>query len=168
MTNSFHWPAVGRPEFPDLALDAPCCESSCYYGPERCTCWEPVYNLDQQFVDEQARALLAAGIEPNTRSLMCVDCAYRPGSPEKSADPTYQGDADELERIAREDRFWCHQGTRRPVKWVHRSGAEIPGHPASYRPPVVDAVPYKANGTPSDLCAGWAARRKALSAPKRE
>lgn len=55
--------------------------------------------------------------------------------------------------------FACHQGMRRPVKWVHPSGAEVLGHPAGYAPPIVDGVPYKADGTPGDLCGGWFLRR---------
>lgn len=153
--------------FPDAGNGA-CCMGAAMRGPNSCTCWQPVYDLDQADPDPNAVQLLAGGIEPNTRTQMCVDCAYRPGSPEKSGDPTYQGDGDELERIAREDRFWCHQGTRRPVRWVHPSGVEVPGHPGSYRPPIIGAVPYKADGSPSDLCAGWAARHRALTAPKRE
>lgn len=166
---TIHWPAADRPQFPDLGLDVPCCESSVYYGPEQCTCWEPVYNLEQQPVDEQARQLLGAGLEPVTRKQMCGDCAYRPGSPEKSGDESYRGDADFLEHIAAKgERFWCHQGLRIPTKWVHPSGAELPGHPGAYRPPIHDAVPYQADGRPGELCAGWAARNRALHPERRE
>lgn len=52
---------------------------------------------------------------PVTRRLMCDDCAYRPGSPEKSGDPMYRGDATDLEMIAETGTFFCHQGLRRIV-----------------------------------------------------
>lgn len=154
---------VGQPEFPPVG-DGGCCDGEIIYGPRGCTCWEPVYDREQQPVDEQTQQLLAAGIEPNTRDRMCGDCAYRPGSPEKNGDPTYAGDPEFLERIASDDeRFWCHQGMRRPIRWVHPSGVEIPGHAGAYRPPIVDNVPYKADGAPGELCAGWTARRNALT-----
>ena len=154
-----HW----SNDFPDTG--GICCTGAAVYGPSRCTCWEPVYDLDQTEPDETAVRLLAGGIEPSTRRQMCHDCAYRPDSPERSGDDTYQGDEDFLADLAvTGDRFWCHQGTRRPVKWVHPSGAEHPGHPGGYAPPIVNSVPYKADGTPSELCAGWAARRRALEA----
>jgi hypothetical protein len=50
-----------------------------------------------------------------------------------------------------------------PVAYRHPSGAEIPGHPAGYDPPIVDGVPCKADGTPADLCAGWLLRCAKLS-----
>lgn len=151
----------GAENFPP-AGDGSCCYGAAIYGPHRCTCWTPVYDLDQQPVDGQSVKLLAAGVEPVTRRLMCEDCAYRPGSPERSGDPSYVGDADRLEEIAAADRFWCHQGIRKPVKWRHPSGVEIDAHPGAYRPPSHDGVPYRADGTPAELCAGWDARRRAL------
>jgi hypothetical protein len=163
---TIHWPDPSRPDnFPDLQLNEPCCENVANGDHILCTCWEPIYNLDQQPVDEQARKLLAAGIEPVTRKAMCGDCAYRPGSPEKSGDESYRGDAEFLERIAAHgERFWCHTGMRVPVKWVHPSGAELPGHRGAYRPPIHDAIPYQADGSPAELCAGWDARNRALTA----
>ena len=151
-------------EWPDTGLTEPCCEGSMLDGPGRCTCWEPIWNTEQQPLDDTAARLLAAGVEPTVRPSMCGDCAYRPDSPEKSGNPTFQGDADFLERIAREGhRFWCHDGNRIAARWRHpKTGMEIPGHPAAYKPPIKDNVPYKADGTPSFVCAGWAARRRAL------
>lgn len=67
-----------------------------------------------------------------------------------------------LDRIAAIDRFWCHQGMRRPLYWEHPAGVRITGSPADYDPPIEDLVPFKADGTPADLCAGWAARSRAL------
>lgn len=153
-------------KWPDPGLEEPCCESSAYDGPGACTCWEPIYNTKQQKPDETAVKLLDAGVTPTVRPSMCGDCAYRPGSPEKSGDPTYSGSADFLEGIAeRGERFWCHDGNLIAVTWRHpKTGMEIPGHPGAYCPPIVKAVPYKADGSPSFLCAGWDARRRALAA----
>ncbi|TCO57166.1 hypothetical protein [Actinocrispum wychmicini] len=150
--------------FPDVSDG--CCLGRVEDGPASCTCWRPVYDLEQQPIDEHARQLLADGIQPNTRTQMCGDCAYRPHSPEMSGDPTYAGDADHLEQLARDAwRFWCHQGMRIPVKWVHPTGAEVPGHAGSYQPPMDTrlGVPFRADGTPAELCAGWDARRRAVA-----
>jgi hypothetical protein len=136
-------------EMPDLG--SPCCYGSVYSGPQACTCWEPVYDLEQQ-PPKPAR--------PSLRTKPCDDCAYRGGSPERRGDPDYAGDADELERIVQAgEPFFCHQGIRKPVGYQHPSGAYVKGHAASYDPPIVDGVPYRADGTAADLCAGWSARR---------
>lgn len=96
------------------------------------------------------------------RTARCSDCAYLANSPERRGEDGYQGDPESLEQMVRDGSpFACHQGIRKPVKYVHPSGAEVPGHPAAYNPPVIDGVPYKADGTPADLCAGWSARRLA-------
>ena len=56
--------------------------------------------------------------------------------------------------------FFCHQGIRKPIAWRHPpSGTEIPGHPGGYDPPIRDGVPYKADGSPAFICAGWLLRR---------
>jgi hypothetical protein len=154
---------VGNPDLPDTG--STCCYGAAVYGPDRCTCWVPVFDVDQAAPDELTVRLLAGGVQPVTRRAMCGDCAYRPGSPEKNGEPGHAGDEDFLEEIAAGgERFWCHQGIRRPIVWRHPSGMEIPGHPAGYAPPQVDAVPYRADGTPAELCAGWDARRRALAA----
>lgn len=143
-----------RPDFPDLNL-------GCCYGAtmrNTCTCWRPVY-------DAPGQADPIDGMTPTVRPGMCGDCAYRPGSPEKAGDPEHRGDASELERLAAAgEPFYCHDGMRRIVRWVHPSGAEVPGHPADYAPPIAGSVPYRANGAPGYLCAGWNARRRALEA----
>ena len=92
---------------------------------------------------------------------MCATCAYRPASPERRGEDGYAGDEDLLdELVATGSPFYCHQGIRKPVAWRHvPSGTEIPGHPGGYDPPILDAVPYKADGSPADLCAGWLLRR---------
>jgi hypothetical protein len=161
-----------EPRFPETG-DPGCCEGAAILGPHRCTCWQPVFDLEQAPVDQETLALLNAGVEPNTRRRMCEDnqagdrgCAYRPGSPERNGDPHFQGDAEFLENLAAQDRrFWCHQGMRKITAWRHPSGMEIPDEPgAAYDPPIVGNVPWKADGTPGELCAGWAARRRALAA----
>ena len=135
----------------DLPDAGPCCKGAAVYGKDRCTCWEPVYDLEQQ--------PLAPG-EMGLRVRPCADCAYRKNSPERRGEDGYQGDAEFLDELVVTGEFFaCHQGIRRPVAWRHPSGAEIPGHPAGYDPPLHDGKPYKADGTPADLCAGWAARR---------
>lgn len=150
-------------KFPPVG-DGSCCWGALLRGPISCTCWEPVYDTEQQPVDQDAARLLSAGCAPVTRTTMCHDCAYRPDSPEKRGDESYNGDAEFLERIARDaEGFWCHQGMRIPTGWRHPSGAEISGSPGGYTPPRVDGVPYRADGTPAELCAGWDARRRALA-----
>ena len=158
----------GNPDFPDVGNDEiPCCEASFYIGPAACTCWTPVYDRDQAPIDQDAARALAAGVTPTVRpDGMCGDCAYRPNSPEKNRDPDYAGTAAELERLAASptDRFFCHDGIRRVIKWVHPSGAEFIGPPSDYRPPIHERVPYQADGQPGYACAGWDARRRALIA----
>ena len=150
-------------DFPEVD-DGSCCYGAMVDGPGHCTCWRPEYDLTQVDPDLLSAQLLAAGIQPVTRDLMCADCAYRPGSPEKSGAKDHAGDPDQLDDIAASSRFWCHQGIRRPARWRHPSGAVIDGHPAAYDPPIVAGVPYRADGTPAELCAGWAARRRAIDA----
>jgi len=114
--------------------------------------WTAVYDLDQ--ASPQTDALPGANLR------MCADCAYRPNSPERQGDERHAADADMLDRIVRDgEPFWCHQGIRQPVTFRCDDGIEIPAHPGSYDPPIVDAIPYKADGTPADLCAGWLHRR---------
>ena len=139
----------------DLVMPDPvsgaCCEGSAFGGPQYCTCWAPVFDLEQQDVRRGERG---------QRDALCADCAYRPGSPERSGDERYKGDAGFLDRIVETgEPFHCHQGIRRAVRLVHPSGAEVEVPPGDYQPPVVAGVPYKADGSPGELCAGWAARR---------
>lgn len=117
------------------------------------TCWEEIYDLDQQPIRPGMPL-------PPVPVRMCGDCAYRPGSPERQGDDTYKGDQDLLdELVATGQSFYCHAGIRRVTAWRHPAGVEIPGHPGAYDPPIKDAVPYKADGTPANLCAGWLLRR---------
>lgn len=133
-----------------------CCDGAAAMGPQYCTCWEPVFDLEQQPVAEG---------EPGQRAALCRDCAYRPGSPERQGDKRYSGDPELLEQIIRTGaRFFCHAGIRQVAKLVHPSGAVVDAleaAPGGYQPPVVNGVPHKADGSPGDVCAGWAARRAA-------
>ena len=134
-------------------------------GPSRCTCWTPVYDLDQAEPDPTAVKLLAAGIQPVVRTRPCGDCAYRPGSPERRGEEGYAGDQELLDRIVETgERFWCHQGMRKPVAYRHPSGVVVPVEVDGYHPPKVEGVPYRADGSPGEVCAGWAKRRRALEA----
>lgn len=132
-------PAPGLPD----AGQGMCCMGAAVYGPGRCTCWVPVYDLEQQEI--------VPGLPlPPIPVRMCGDCAYRPHSPERSGGEGYNGDAGTLDDLVRNrEPFYCHQGIRKPVS--HR-------HPAAYDPPIRDGVPYKADGTPANLCAGWLLR----------
>lgn len=164
-----HVSGYDTPDFPDVG-EGMCCYGAAMFGPHRCTCWDEVYDLEQQPPDPKYQRWLNAGITLTVRDGMCLDCAYRPNSPERSGDTTYLGgNPGELDDIARGREFMCHEGMRRVLKWVHRkTGDEYPAHPGSYRPPFVPSgeldIPYKADGTPGDVCAGWNARHKALLA----
>lgn len=116
-----------------------CCAGAAVRGARSCTCWRPVYDLQQQRLD--------LSIVPETRSAMCGDCAYRPDSPERGSDPNALVDVEV---------FWCHRGIRRPVKWRHPDGRERDADAGDYRPPIHDAVPYRADGRPAARCGGWA------------
>lgn len=153
-------------DFPQIG-DGTCCAGAAMLGPERCTCWEAIHDLEQQPPDQEKVRWLAAGVEPVTRDSMCGDCAYRPDSPERRGDPSYLGNAEDLERMAAYDRFWCHQGMRRRIAWRHPSGAVFEkDHPGSYDPPIIGGIPYRVDGSPGELCAGWDARRRAIAAAR--
>ncbi len=132
-----------------------CCAGSAMWGPDRCTCWVPIFSKVQRELD--------TSVQPGVRESQCEDCAYRHDSAEQNDER-----ASDLERITASDEspFWCHQGMRYEVGWRHPSGmyVEAPrdevGAIASWAPPRRDGVPFKANGLPADKCAGWAARRR--------
>ena len=130
-----------------------CCYGAALNGKDRCTCWEPVYDVEQQ--------VLRPGMPlPPIPVRMCADCAYRPNSPERSGEEGYAADREMLDDLVSSgEPFLCHRGMRLPAKWVHPSGAEIAGHPAGYDPPFLDGIPYKSDGTPGEICAGWLLRR---------
>jgi hypothetical protein len=131
----------------DITADAWCCMGSVNDGPTGCTCWSPIYDLEQVPPAASLVALLEAGIEPVTRAKRCIDCAFRPDSPERERD-------EDLEGLPN---FWCHQGIRRPIAHRHPDGRIRPeADSADYQPPIVAGVPYRADGTPAERCAGHA------------
>lgn len=143
---------------PELAaLEVPCCMGAAVYGLGRCTCWEPIYAETQ--IDELADAT------PAVRAACCHDCAYRNGSPERE-----QGLGDELSDIAGTmgETFVCHHGEngvtmRRVVAWRHPlvDGIVAAGD-GDYRPPTDGRRGWLSDGTVAPVCAGYAARRRAL------
>jgi len=145
-----------------------CCEGAQKAGPAGCSCWTPEFDLEQTTPDLEAVVDLALGqAEPPVRHRMCGDCAYRPDSPERSGDPAYRGDGAQLEQWAADgDRFWCHDGMRRPIAWRHPAGMRLAAalDDGDYQPPILEGIPYRADGQPGLLCAGWAARNRALKA----
>jgi hypothetical protein len=154
-----------------LAAPLDCCAGRLTDGPAGCTCWTPVYDLNQTAPDPTTVAALALGeTTPDVRDGMCGDCAYRPGSPEKRGQTTHTGDATELDRWAADGQpFYCHDGMRAPIAWQHPAGMRIPADPdrdGDYQPLIVLGVPYRADGQPGLLCAGWSARSRALSTRK--
>jgi hypothetical protein len=147
---------AGRPDFdwPD-AGNGMCCVGAAMGGPESCTCWEPVYDLVQAEPGDETPA-------PGVRADPCDDCAYRPDSPERRGEPHVRGDEAMLQSIVETGQpFWCHQGMRRPVAYVHPSGARVvpSGIEAAYAPPDHGGIPLRADGTPADICHGWFNRR---------
>ncbi len=127
-----------------------CCAGAVHRGLRGCTCWTAVFDVTQSTpIPPSSAADLAA--QPR----MCSDCAFRKGSPERSTAYEEEG----LFALAdRGEPFWCHDGMRRPVRWDHPAGVSIPGDPADWQPPMHAGVPYRADGRPGLLCAGWAAR----------
>jgi hypothetical protein len=119
-----------------------CCLGALDEGPTGCTCWEPIYDLEQS---------VHAPTAPETQPKMCHDCAFRANSPERRDGDCLPGPGGAP--------FWCHQGMRRVIKWRHPLGMELPAGVGDYRPPIIDKVPYRADGRPGLKCAGWAAQR---------
>lgn len=151
--------------FPNHAVELPdagrgtCCMGAAVYGPQRCTCWVPVHDLEQQ-------PIKPGWPMPPVPLKMCGDCAYRPRSPERQGEAGYAGDEDLLEDLVTSGKpFYCHAGIRRIATLRHPSGAEVPGHPGAYDPPILANVPYKADGTPANLCAGWLLRAAKAHTP---
>jgi hypothetical protein len=143
----------------------PCCFESAEDGPTACSCWEPVYDLEQQ-------ATIAVSVEHiQTRPEMCADCAFRPDSPERQGDDRYNHAGDD--EIRSLDHFWCHQGMRKPVAYRHPYGITLTADHDAYDPPIrtIDGVgvPFKASGAPGDRCGGFDAWKRvgALQSPTR-
>lgn len=134
-----------------------CCQSAAMSGsPESCTCWVPVYAEDQADIRPPERPE-----DLTARPSMCGDCAFRPDSPERAEPWT----AEALYDSARAGTpFWCHDGMRRPLRWQHPDGRVVDGSPHDWQPPIVGGVPYRADGRPALLCAGWRAVASAADA----
>jgi hypothetical protein len=127
-----------------------CCDGAAYRGPASCTCWTPVYDL------RQAEPRPPTGPEDlAVRDGMCGDCAFRKGSPERAVAWTEET---LMDLPVKREPFWCHDGIRRPAYWHHPRLGDVPGTPDDYQPPVVANIPYRADGAPGLLCAGWMAR----------
>lgn len=147
-----------------------CCDGARDKGPTECSCWTPVYNKEQTDPPpETIVGLILGDITPDVRDRMCGDCAYRPGSPEQTGS-SMACDATQLEQLAADGtRFWCHDGMRKPVAWRHPKGMRITvvsEADGDYQPPIVEGIPYRADGRPGLLCAGWNARHRALTAKR--
>lgn len=141
--------------FPDAG---PCdCWGYAHNGPDGCICWEPEYDLEQATPDETAHS--------RARDKMCSDCAYRPDSPERANDDDVMCSAADLERTVTSGvPFYCHDGMRRRLRWRHPNGAVVEAEQDhDYAPPILkiddQAVPFRADGAPALLCAGWLAHR---------
>lgn len=149
--------AAAHPELIDedgfAVPDAICCSGVGFSGRlEDCGCWQPVYEPAEQATPRPP----ASAADLRAQSEMCSDCAFRKDSPERSTE--FEEEA--LLSLPEEGQaFWCHDGMRRPVRWVHPTRGEIDGDPADWRPPQVGGIPYRADGAPGLLCAGWLARR---------
>jgi hypothetical protein len=148
-----------HPELDEFDPDYVDCSGSGQYGITGCECWEPVYDVDQADpCDIRGNNIPAADLP--ARDAMCDDCAFRPGSPERET--TYH--REELFALAdRGEPFFCHDGMRRPIAWRHPRLGEISGDTDDWTPPIIAGVPYRANGEPALMCAGWAARRGVLA-----
>lgn len=135
-----HWEPEDPPE--DLV---PCCMGAAVHGPRSCTCWEPVFDQPQhEPVGDCSRSA--------RRHALCHDCAYRPGSPERS-DPETAGGLMSLPEVGQP--FYCHQGMRRLVRWEHPDGRTYTPDRDDYHPGYAEDVPLKADGTPAAICEGW-------------
>lgn len=125
-----------------------CCYGDAFGGPEGCTCWTPEYDAEQHEPRPPTTAAdLRAAAQP------CGDCAYRRDSPERAHDPDWL-----LDLPGQGALFWCHEGMRRPARWRHPDGRTVDGDPDDWRPPLAGGIPYRLDGRPGLLCAGWTAR----------
>jgi hypothetical protein len=122
-----------------------CCDGAALFGPNRCTCWVPVYDVEQ--AEPQPGAM-------RQRRKCCHDCAFRNGSPERAEDP------DHLDDVVARGRFDCHVGMRRIVGWRHPDGTYWASTSDDYDPPRRGDMTFKADGTAAEICAGWAAHRR--------
>lgn len=136
-------------EHPDDDAARGCCWGDTNDGPAKCLCWVPIFEVEQA---EPVPPVCAEDVA--ARESMCGDCAFRPGSPERSDAWTAEA---LYEAAAAGTPFWCHQGMRRPARHEHPDGRTVEGSPDDWQPPIVAGIPYRADGRPGLLCAGWAA-----------
>jgi hypothetical protein len=133
----------------DGPFEVPCCIGSAEYGPERCTCWRKEH--------DQVQLAVQAG-PPAVRTTMCGDCAFRHDSPERQGDERYanshEGAVDELALSGTV--FFCHQGMRRVVARLHPAKGRDEASPGEYDPALSGGCAFKADGSPADICAGFA------------
>lgn len=133
------------PDDPDLQG---CCMGQAVYGWHRCTCWEPIYDVDQT---DPILPVAEGSIQ--VRHARCGDCAFKRGSQER-ADRAME---EELLGLAIAGiPFWCHDGMRRPKLYRHPTLGDVPATGDDWRPPQVAGVPFRRDGSPGLLCAGWA------------
>lgn len=150
---------------PDLSSDAdPCCAGRAIDGPRGCQCWIEVFS-------PPAQAEPRPGLPPVPDPLRpCSTCAYNRDSPEKRSEPGYQAGPDDLERLAATGiPFYCHAGMRYLIGYVHPPSGRSWSPPlGDFRPPTVAGVPYRADGSPGFVCAGWLLRRAVLTRQREE
>ena len=143
-------------DWPETPTTGMCCMGSVVRGANGCMCWVAEYDVEQ------------APIRPGkakARDTMCGACAYRPNSPERTGAPDAAGDEELLDDLVyRGVPFWCHVDMRRPVRYRHPSGVVIEASDLEFAPAMDGAQPYKADGTPADMCGGWALRLAKLEA----
>jgi hypothetical protein len=128
-----------------------CCWGAVLNDEWGCTCWVAEYDIEQAPPRPPTGPGWAGAAEA-----MCDDCAFRKGSPERAEAYTEET----LLGLAEAGKpFWCHTGMRRPARWRHPDGRVIDGSTDDWQPPIDGAgIPYRADGSPGLLCAGWAAR----------
>lgn len=137
-----------------------CCYGSAVIGANGCTCWVSEHDIAQEPPD--------TAVVPATRAEMCADCAFRPDSPERIGESAAAYDQDDLDTMVHStrDEFWCHQGMRLVLGRRHPAGVFVTqpdGEKLAYDPPIIEGVPYRADGSPGDRCAGLAARRRSAA-----
>lgn len=133
-----------------------CCLGGAMAGVVGCTCWAVTYSAWRSEPVQVG--------EVQTRATRCADCACRKDSPESRGVGDYQNKPAEFSVLVSAGvRFYCHEGMPAQSGHRHEDGREsampLPHH--NYRPRVRrDGVPTKADGTPADICAGWAQLRE--------
>lgn len=141
--------------------DAYCCMGAANYGAAGCTCWEAIYDPPRQ------SRKLREDLPTPEREAMCADCAFRPGSPERTEGTGREIDVSDV--ATGHGIFWCHQGgMQRIVRYEHPDGRVHVPPVDNYDPPIKDDRPYLSDGMPASVCAGYAAHRRAagLDIPK--